>query len=51
MQNPKENKSAEGEEPLWVIAAESAARRDVQVGIHEDVCTYGNERKHQKSSL
>lgn len=51
MQNPKENKSVEGEEPLWVIAAESAARRDVQVGIHEDVCTYGNERKHQKSSL
>lgn len=47
MQNPKENKSAKEEEPLWMIAAESAARRHVRVGIHEDVSTYGNERKHQ----
>lgn len=51
MQNPKENNSAKGEEPLWMIAAESAARRDVQVGIHEDVYTYGNEQTSKVQPL
>lgn len=50
MQNPKEDKSASKEEPLWMIAADFVARRDVWVGIHEDASTYGNEREHQKSS-
>lgn len=49
MQNPKEDKSAGEEEPLWMIAADSVARRDVRVSIHEVASTYGNERKHQKS--
>lgn len=50
MQNPKEDKSANKEEPLWMIAADFVARRDVWVCIHGDASTYGNERKHQKSS-